>query len=144
MIVRPAGEPRCDLGRHVGGIVIHDDMDIEPFRDLSIDLFEELQALDRSVTLVAFADHNPEVTWGGRPDHRFRGRPTTEKRLLMSRPKSATPTPVGPNLASLVLRWRSGDFWAGKPAASGSSVKQEHLVHTPLTSSAGPQQNFVP
>jgi hypothetical protein len=59
MIMRPAGEPRFDLGCFVGGVVIHDDMDIEPFRDLSVDLFEKLQELDRSVTLVAFADDKP-------------------------------------------------------------------------------------
>ena len=40
--MRPAGKPRLDLRRFVGGIVIHDDMDIEPFGDLSIDLFEEV------------------------------------------------------------------------------------------------------
>jgi hypothetical protein len=40
--MRPAGEPRLDLGSFVGGIVIHDDMDIEPFGDLSIDLFKEV------------------------------------------------------------------------------------------------------
>ena len=34
MIVRPAGEPRLDLRGLVGGVVIHDDMDIEPFGDL--------------------------------------------------------------------------------------------------------------
>jgi hypothetical protein len=56
MIMRPAGEPRFDLRCLVGGIVVDDDMDIEPFRNLSIDLFEKLQELDRSVTLVAFAD----------------------------------------------------------------------------------------
>jgi hypothetical protein len=28
--------------KNVGWVVIHDDMDIEPFRDLVIDLFEEL------------------------------------------------------------------------------------------------------
>jgi hypothetical protein len=39
MIVRPTGEPRFDLGCLVGGVVIHDDMDIEAFRNLSIDLF---------------------------------------------------------------------------------------------------------
>src|SRR5258708_25773701 len=59
MIMRPAGEPRFDLGCFVGCVVIHDDMDIEPFRDLGIDLFEELQELDRPVTLVAFADDKP-------------------------------------------------------------------------------------
>jgi hypothetical protein len=31
MIMRPAGKPRLDLRRLVGGIVIHDDMDIELF-----------------------------------------------------------------------------------------------------------------
>ena len=31
MIVRPTGEPRFDLGCLMGGVVIHDDMDIEAF-----------------------------------------------------------------------------------------------------------------
>jgi hypothetical protein len=57
--MRPAGEPRFDLGCLVGCVVIHDDMDIEPFKDFRIDLFEELQELDRPVTLVAFADDKP-------------------------------------------------------------------------------------
>jgi hypothetical protein len=56
MIMRPPGEPRLDLGGFVGGIVIHDDMDIKPFGDVGIDLFEEVQELSRPVTLVAFAD----------------------------------------------------------------------------------------
>jgi hypothetical protein len=34
-------------------------MDIEPFRDLSVDLFEKLQELGRPLTLVAFADDKP-------------------------------------------------------------------------------------
>ena len=59
MIMRPAGEPCLDLWGFVGGIVIHDDMDIELFRDLSIDFLEEVQELGRSVTLVAFADDEP-------------------------------------------------------------------------------------
>jgi len=57
--MRPAGEPRLDLGGLMDGIVIHDDMDIGPFRDSSIDLFEELQELGCPVTLVAFADYEP-------------------------------------------------------------------------------------
>ena len=65
--MRPAGEPRLDLGGFVGGIVIHDDMDIEPFGDLSIDLFEEVQELGRPVTLVAFADDEPEFSVPARP-----------------------------------------------------------------------------
>jgi hypothetical protein len=43
----------------VGGIVIHDHMDIEPFGDLSIDLFEEVQEFGRPVTPVAFAADEP-------------------------------------------------------------------------------------
>src|SRR5262245_35128319 len=59
MIMRPAGEPRLDPGGFVGGIVVHDDMDIEPFGDLSIDLFEEVHELGRPMTLVAFTDDEP-------------------------------------------------------------------------------------
>src|SRR6202140_5823988 len=72
MVMWSAGEPRFDLGCLVGRVVIHDDMDIEPFRNLGIDLFEELQELDRPVTLVAFADDKPrgDIEWG-----KQRGRP---------------------------------------------------------------------
>ena len=38
-----ADEPRFDLGCLVGGVVIHDDMDIEPLRNVSTDLFENFQ-----------------------------------------------------------------------------------------------------
>lgn len=48
MIVRPSSQPRFDMGCLVGDVVVHDDMDIEPLRDLSVDLFE-LQELDRSI-----------------------------------------------------------------------------------------------
>ena len=57
--MRPAGKPCPDLGGYVSGVVVHDDMDIEPLRNLSIDLFEEVQELGRPVTLVAFADDEP-------------------------------------------------------------------------------------
>ena len=57
--MRPAREPRLYLGGFVGGIVIHDDMDIEPVGDLSINLFEEVQEPGCPVTLVAFADDKP-------------------------------------------------------------------------------------
>lgn len=59
MIVRPASKPRFDLGRLVGGVVVHDDMGSEPLRNLSVDLFEELQELDRPMALVAFANDKP-------------------------------------------------------------------------------------
>jgi hypothetical protein len=54
-----AGEPRFVLGCFVGYVASHDDMDIEPFRDLGIDLLEELQEIDRPVTVVAFAVITP-------------------------------------------------------------------------------------
>ena len=59
MIMRPAGEPSPDLGGFVGGIVIHDDMDIEPVRDFRIDLVEKVQELGRPMAPVAFADDKP-------------------------------------------------------------------------------------
>ena len=59
VIARMFGQPRFDLGVLVGGVIIHDDMDIEPARDVSVDLFEEVQELDRPVALVAFADDKP-------------------------------------------------------------------------------------
>ncbi len=46
MIVRPASEPCFILGV-LGGVVVHDDMDSEPLRDLTI------------AALVAFADDKP-------------------------------------------------------------------------------------
>jgi hypothetical protein len=45
------GEPRLNFWGFVGGIVIHED--IEPFGDLSIDLFEEVQELGRPVVFDA-------------------------------------------------------------------------------------------
>src|SRR5712675_1744131 len=56
MIMGTPGEPRLDLERLVGGVVVHDDMDLEPFGDASIDLLEEVQELGRPVSLVALAD----------------------------------------------------------------------------------------
>lgn len=35
-------------------------LDVEPCRDLGINLFKEFQELDRPVTLVAFADDGPQ------------------------------------------------------------------------------------
>src|SRR5262245_16373892 len=55
MIMRSTGDFWC----FVGGVVIHDDMDIEAFGNLGIDLFEELQELECPVSLVAFADDEP-------------------------------------------------------------------------------------
>ena len=43
----------------MGGVVVHDDMDSEPLRDLSVDLFEELQEFDCPMAFVAFANDEP-------------------------------------------------------------------------------------
>ncbi len=59
MIVRSASEPRFYLGRLAGCLVVHDDMASEPLRDLSVDLFDELQELDRPMPLVAFSNDKP-------------------------------------------------------------------------------------
>ena len=48
MIMRPAGEPRLDLGRLVGGIVVHDDMDFEPFGYVGVDLLKAQRGQLRS------------------------------------------------------------------------------------------------
>ena len=48
--MRPASKPCFDLGGFVGGVVVHDDVDIER-RDSSIDLFEKIRELGRPVTL---------------------------------------------------------------------------------------------
>jgi hypothetical protein len=43
VIMWPAGEPRLDLGCLVGGIVVHDDMDIAPVGDLSVNLLRKFK-----------------------------------------------------------------------------------------------------
>lgn len=55
--MRPAGVPGFDLGCLMGGVIVYDDMDIEPFWDLSVDFLEKLQELDYPVALVAFSGH---------------------------------------------------------------------------------------
>src|SRR5579871_1220528 len=59
MLMRSTSKSSLDLWRFVGGVVIHDDMDIESFGNASINLFEEVQELGRPMTLVAFADDKP-------------------------------------------------------------------------------------
>src|SRR6202165_4296933 len=98
MVMWSAGEPRFDLGCLVGRVVIHDDMDIEPFRDFRIDLFEELQELDRPVTLVAFADDKPR---GDIECGKQRGR--TMPQLCVRR--SGTPGIIGKTGCSRSSAW---------------------------------------
>lgn len=41
----------------MGGVIIHDQMDVEIGRDIGFDLFKELAELGRPVAGIAFADH---------------------------------------------------------------------------------------
>ena len=56
MVAWSPGEPGLDHRGLVGGIVVHDDVDIESFGQSGIDLFEEVEKLGGPVALVAFAD----------------------------------------------------------------------------------------
>ncbi|TXT42377.1 MAG: hypothetical protein FD139_3653 [Methylocystaceae bacterium] len=57
VVVRAARQPVFDYSGFVSGVVVHNDMDVEPFGNARVDLLHEVQKLRRSMTLVAFADH---------------------------------------------------------------------------------------
>ena len=59
VIVRSPHQPGFGPRGLVGGVVVHDDMDIQSVWDVGIDLFEKIQKLGGAVALVAFADHEP-------------------------------------------------------------------------------------
>ena len=50
---RQPGFDRCGL---VGGVVVHDDVDVEPVRDASVDQLEEVEELPGPVAAIALAD----------------------------------------------------------------------------------------
>ena len=57
MIMRPARQPRFDHHSFVGGVVVHDYVNIKSVWNLRVDLFQEVQKLNGSVALLAFSDH---------------------------------------------------------------------------------------
>src|SRR3954465_11065360 len=57
MPTRSFGEPFPDQRSLMGGVVIHDEMDVEFARHGSLDLVEELAELSSTVPSVAFADN---------------------------------------------------------------------------------------
>ena len=59
MPARPLGEPVADQQRLVGGVVVHDQMDVEPLGHVGFDLVEELAELGGAVACEALADHLP-------------------------------------------------------------------------------------
>ena len=57
--MRTTRKPGLDLRRLVGGVVVHHQMHVRPFRHGCVDLLEEVEKLGRPVAFVAFADHRP-------------------------------------------------------------------------------------
>ena len=55
--VWPPRQPGLDASSLVGGVVVHDDVDAESVRDVSVDHLEEIEELPGAVAAVAFADH---------------------------------------------------------------------------------------
>ena len=56
MIMRPPRQPRLDQFGFVGGVVIHDDMDIEIGGHAGVDFLQKRQKFLGSVALVTLAD----------------------------------------------------------------------------------------
>ncbi len=56
MPARPLGEPVADQRGLVGGVVVHDEMDVEIVGDVGFDLVQELAELGRAVAGIALAD----------------------------------------------------------------------------------------
>src|ERR1700756_3000539 len=54
---RPFGEPVADQRRLVGGVIVHDEMDVEIARDCGLDLVEELAELGGPMASIALADN---------------------------------------------------------------------------------------
>ena len=57
VVVRPARQPGLDGLGLMGGVVVHDDVDVESVWNAGVDLLEEVQELGRPVALVTLADH---------------------------------------------------------------------------------------
>lgn len=55
--VRPPSQPRLDRWRLVSGVVVHDDVDVEPVGDIAVDHLEKVEELPGTVAPVALADH---------------------------------------------------------------------------------------
>jgi len=55
--MRPPRQPGFDGRGFVGGVIVHDNVDVEAIRNLRVDLFKKIEKLGGSVALVTFADH---------------------------------------------------------------------------------------
>ena len=56
MPVRPSRQPGLDRRGLVGGVVVHDDVDVEACGNAAVDLLQEVEELPGPVAPVAFAD----------------------------------------------------------------------------------------
>lgn len=54
--VRPPGQPSFDRCGFVGGVVVHDDVDVEPGRNIAVDHLEEVEELPGPVAAITLAD----------------------------------------------------------------------------------------
>ena len=57
VVMRPSRQPSFDGCSFVGGVIVHDNVDIEALWNLRVDLLKKIEELGGSVALVAFADH---------------------------------------------------------------------------------------
>ena len=54
--MRSPREPGFDLRRFMGGVVVHDDVDVQIIGNATIDLLEEIEEFPGPVALIALAD----------------------------------------------------------------------------------------
>ena len=50
--MRPPRQPGFDGRGFVGGVIVHDNVDVEAIRNLRVDLFKKIEKLGGSVALV--------------------------------------------------------------------------------------------
>jgi len=59
VIALTSRQPSLDPWCLMGGLVVHDDVDVEIVQNAAINLLQEVEKLGRPMTLVAFADDKP-------------------------------------------------------------------------------------
>jgi hypothetical protein len=67
VVMRSARQPRLDLRGFVGGVIVHDDMDVESCGDIAIDPIEEVEELTGPVALVAELSDSVLISMTAKP-----------------------------------------------------------------------------
>src|SRR5436190_22043 len=70
VVMRPPRQPSFDGRGFMGGVIVHDNVDVEALRNLRVDLLKKIEELGCSVALVAFADHKSGCNVEGREKRR--------------------------------------------------------------------------